>query len=326
MAELKYWQAINEALHEELERDESVVMLGEDIARPGGPFGATRGLLERFGPDRVRDTPISEGAVMGIATGAALQGCRPIVEVMFMDFLLLGLDQLVNHAAKLRFMSGGAYDVPLTVVTACGARTGAGPQHSQSFEAFLAHVPGIEVLWPSEVADVKALLKAAIRSDRPAVVVVSLALWRKKGDVPQEESVGRIGEAAVRAVGTDLTIVAYGPAVDVALEAGARLRAEAAISCEVIDLRSLSPLDLTCIVQSVEKTRRLIVLQDGYPLCGIAEALLGRLHARLHGVLETPARVLAPVAAPVPFSPSLERLYFPGVDELVRNAEEVLHG
>ena len=193
MRELKYWQAVNEALFEEMGRDERVTLAGEDVAQPGGPFGASRGLLEKFGPWRVKDTPISEAAIAGLAVGAALAGLRPVVEIMFVDFMALAMDQIVNQAAKTRYMSGGRLSLPMTIRMLCGAGRNNGPQHSQSLEALLCHVPGLKVVWPSTPAEAKGLLKSAIRDDDPVIVIDSLSLWTSRGPVPDGDHLTPIG-------------------------------------------------------------------------------------------------------------------------------------
>jgi pyruvate dehydrogenase E1 component beta subunit len=310
MRELKYWQAINEALFEEMARDERVTVAGEDVAEPGGPFGATRGLLEKFGRWRVKDTPISEEGIAGLAVGAALAGLRPVVEIMFLDFMALAMDQVVNQAAKISYMSGGRQRLPMTIRSLCGAGRNNGPQHSQNLEAWLAHVPGLKVVWSSTPGDAKGLLKSAIRDDNPVIVIDSLSLWTAKGEVPEGEHLVPIGKACVRREGSDATVVAIGSMVHRALAAAERL-AESGVQTEVIDLRSVSPLDRDTILASVAKTHRLVIAQDAVKPFGIgaeiaamvAEEALEELDARIR-------RVAAPFA-PVPFSPTLEDAYYP---------------
>ncbi len=321
MKELKYWQAINEALAEELERDEGVCILGEDVGAPGGAFGATQGLFDRFGPERVRDTPISEAALMGIATGAAMCGIRPVLEIMFLDFILLTLDQLLNHAAKMRFMSGGVHKVPLTVITACGARRSTGPQHSQVLAPMLANVPGLRVVWPSTPADAKGLIKSAIRSDDPTLVIESLSLWRNKGEVPEGEYLVPLGRANIVRQGGDVTLIGVGSSMPTVVSAAEHLDVQG-ISCEVVDLRSLSPLDLDTVIESVARTGRLVVAQDGYPALGLGAGLVGHVVTSAFGALKAAPRVVEPPASPVPFNRTLEEMYYPdvtAVEEAVRS-------
>jgi pyruvate/2-oxoglutarate/acetoin dehydrogenase E1 component len=321
--QLKYWQAINEGLREEFERDPSACLIGEDVGGPGGPFGATQGLLEAFGPDRVRDAPISEAALTGLATGAAMVGLRPVLEIMFFDFILLALDQLVNHAAKMRFMSGGSYRVPLTIITACGARRGTGPQHSQVFDAVLAGVPGLRLVWPSTPADAKGLLKSAIRCDDPVVFVESLSLWRTVGEVPENDALVPLGRAAVSRPGEDVTIVGIGSSMPAILGAAEEL-GQVDISCEVVDLRSLSPLDVDTVAESARRTGRLVVVQDSSPNLGVGVALVGHLAGPLFGELKSAPQIVAPPGSPTPFSPVLEAIYYPSADSVVAAVKATL--
>ncbi|MPZ60562.1 MAG: alpha-ketoacid dehydrogenase subunit beta [Propionibacteriales bacterium] len=322
MPELKYWQAIRSALRDEMARDERVLVLGEDVAQPGGPFGATKGLLDEFGPSRVRDTPISEAAIMGAALGAAMTGLRPVAEIMFLDFMTLAADQLVNQAAKVSWMSGGRFHVPLVVRTICGNRRGTGPQHAQSLEAWLAHVPGLKVVWPSSPGDAYGLLKTAIRDDDPVVVVESLALWGSRGPVDEGADVP-LGTAAVRQPGGDLTVAAWGATVPVALDA-ARHLADEGIGVEVVDVRSISPLDEATILASVAKTGRLVVVHDAVSPAGVGAEIAALAAGQGFDTLRAPVvRVTAPFA-PVPFAKHLETAYYPQADDVVAAARRVL--
>ncbi len=322
MRELKYWQAVNEALFEEMGRDERVAIAGEDVGQPGGPFGASRGLLDKFGPWRVRDTPISEEAIAGLAVGGALAGLRPVVEIMFVDFVALAMDQIVNQAAKTRYMSGGRLPLPMTIRMLCGAGRNNGPQHSQNLEAWLCHVPGLKVVWPSTPADAKGLLKSAIRDDDPVIVIDSLNLWTMRGGVPDGDHVTPIGTADVKRAGTDVTIVTVGSMVHRALAAATTL-ARDGVEAEVLDLRTLSPLDRDAILASVAKTHRLVIAHDAVKPFGfgaevaalVAEEALEELDAR-------PKRVTPPFA-PVPFSPTLEDAYYPQADAIVAAVKSV---
>ncbi|NKQ55008.1 alpha-ketoacid dehydrogenase subunit beta [Amycolatopsis sp. K13G38] len=324
MTETKYWRAINTALAEEMRRDERVVLIGQDVASPGGPFGATKGLMKEFGPNRVRDTPISEGAVVGAAVGAAMAGLRPVVEVMFFDFITLALDQLVNQAAKMAYMSMGHYSVPLTLRTMCGAGLGAGPQHSQNLEAWLAAVPGLKVVSPGTPAEAKGLLKAAIRDPDPVVVIESASLWSMKGEVIDDaEAVLPMGRAAVRREGSDVTLVCWGSSVPGALEA-AQILAEQGVEVEVIDLRTLNPLEKECVVRSVRKTGRLVVCQNAVTTCSIGSDLIRIVATAAHRSLRVAPELVAPPFAPVPFPPGLERAYFPQQHDVVAAVHRAL--
>jgi pyruvate/2-oxoglutarate/acetoin dehydrogenase E1 component len=323
MRELKYWQAVNEALFEEMARDERVTLAGEDVAAPGGPFGASRGLLDKFGPWRVKDTPISEAVIAGLAVGAALAGLRPVVEIMFLDFMCLAMDQVVNQAAKVSYMSGGRQRLPLTIRTLCGAGRNNGPQHSQSLEAWLCHVPGLKVVWPSTPADAKGLLKSAIRDDNPVIVIDSLNLWTSKESVTEEEQLTPIGKAAVRRRGADATVVAVGSMVPRALAAAAQLATEG-IDTEVIDLRTLSPLDRETILASVAKTHRLVIAHDAVKPFGFGSEIAAMVAEEALEELDARVRRVAAPWAPVPFSPPLEAAYYPQAPEIQAAVRAVL--
>jgi pyruvate/2-oxoglutarate/acetoin dehydrogenase E1 component len=323
MAVLKYWKALNEAMSEEMERDERVVLFGEDVAAPGGAYIATKGLLDRFGPRRVRDTPISEAALVGMATGAAMTGLRPVVEIMFFDFITLAADQLVNHAAKVASVSGGAFSVPMVLRTMCGAGRNTGPQHGQGLEAWLAHIPGLRVVWPSNPADAKGLLKSAIREPNPTVVIESLALWGSRGEVPEGEHLVPIGEAGIARAGDDLTLVSWGGAMSRTLAAAEMLAIEHDLGAEVIDLRSLSPLDEAAILGSLGRTGRLVIVHDAVgPFGGGAEIAALAATKGFHLLRAPVARVTAPFAH-VPFPPQLERAYFPQAEQIVAAGREL---
>jgi pyruvate/2-oxoglutarate/acetoin dehydrogenase E1 component len=323
MRELKYWQAVNEALSEEMARDDTVTLAGEDVAAPGGPFGASRGLLEKFGPWRVKDTPISELTIAGLGVGAALAGLRPIVELMFFDFVALAMDQIVNQAAKFSYMSGGRQRVPMTIRTLCGAGRSNGPQHSQNLEAWIGHVPGLKLVWPSTPADAKGLLKAAVRDDNPVIVVDSLSLWNSKGPVPEGDYVTPIGKADVKRRGIDATVVAIGSMVHRALDAAERLSADG-IELEVIDLRSISPLDHDTILESVAKTHRLVIAHDAVKPFGFGAEIAAMVAEDAFEHLRAPIKRVAAPFAPVPFSPSLEQAYFPQADAIEAAVRSVI--
>jgi len=320
MAEIRYIDAIRGALGDSLADDPSVVVLGEDIS-VGGPFGATRGLIDDHGPWRVRDTPISEGAVMGLAVGAALTGLRPVVEVMFIDFITLAMDQLVNHAAKLRFMSGGALTVPLAVRAQFGASGGFGAHHSQSLEAWFAHVPGIRVVAPGTPADAYASLRAAIQSDDPVLVLEHRGLyWMRGPDTP----VPAPWTSTVVRTGGDVTLVAWSRMRQTALEA-AELLAREGIEVEVIDARALSPLDLPPIVDSVRRTHRAIIATESVVQSGLSAEIAAALSEAAFDDLAAPvARIGAPFVPP-PASPVLEARFVPST-ERVADATRALVG
>lgn len=322
----KYWQAINAGLAEELRHDDHVVLFGEDVAAPGGPFGATKGLLREFGPTRVRDTPISEAAITGMAVGAAMAGLKPVVEIMFFDFLTLAMDQLVNQAAKMSYLSSGHYHVPLTLRTMCGAHLGPGPQHAQSLESWVASVPGLKVVWGGTPADAKGLLKAAIRDPNPVVVIESGGLWSTRGEVPNEaDHVVPIGKAHVRRTGDDVTLVCWGSTVPRADKAAEYL-AGVGVEVEVVDLRTLLPLDRDCLLGSVRKTGRLVIVQDAVAPCSVGSEVIRVAASDAFDALRAGPVVVSAPFAPVPFPPLLEEAYFPDVDDVISAIQKVLSG
>ncbi|MCB2099604.1 MAG: alpha-ketoacid dehydrogenase subunit beta [Rhodobacterales bacterium] len=321
MTESRYIKAIAQALDEEMARDETVYIIGEDVGASGGAFGGTRGLLDKYGPLRVRDTPISEAAIMGLALGSAVKGLRPVVEIMFADFLPMCMDQIVNQIAKTRYMFGGQFHAPMVIRSPGGGGLNAGPQHSQSLEAWFAHVPGLKVVVPSTPYDAKGLLKSAIRDDDPVLFLENKALYAMKGDVPDGDYVLPIGKADIKRPGNDVTIVSLSRMVHQAL-AAAKILAERGIEAEVIDLRTVSPLDKETIFASVEKTSRLVVAHEAVKTAGIGAEISALVSEEMIDCLDGPVvRVGAPFA-PVPFS--LESDYLPGPADVVAAVEKVL--
>lgn len=321
MKEVRYIKAINEALHEEMARDESVFLIGEDVGAPGGAFGGTRGLLQAFGERRVKDTPISESAIVGLALGAAMKGLRPVVEVMFADFLPVCMDQIVNQIAKTRFMFGGQFTAPLVIRAPGGAGLNAGPQHSQSLEAWFAHVPGLKVVMPATPYDAKGLLKSAIRDDDPVLFLEHKALYAMSGKIPEEEFLVPLGKADIRRTGSDVTIVTASRMVQQTLDAAEMLAAQGT-DAEVIDLRSLTPLDKDTIFQSVEKTSRLVIAHEAVKAFGIGAEIAAMVSEEMIDVLDAPVvRVGAPFS-PVPFSQESD--YLPNASDVVRAVEKVM--
>jgi pyruvate dehydrogenase E1 component beta subunit len=323
MAETRFVRAVNEALADSMAADPSVIVLGEDVAAPGGPFGATKGLLDRFGPARVRDTPISEAAIVGAAVGAAMSGLRPVVEIMFMDFTTLAMDALVNQAAKARFMFGGQCSIPMVLRTPHGGGISAGPQHSQCLEAWFAHVPGLKVVCPSTPADAYALLRAAIADPDPVIFVENKALYASKGELAEPREAAAIGTARIARAGGDVTLVTYGAMVRVAEGAAATLSGEG-VGVEIVDLRSLQPWDEALVLQSLGKTHRLVILHEAVEAFGVGAEIAARMADVGFDELDAPiVRVGAPFM-PVPFARALEREYMPGADEVVAAVRRVL--
>ena len=320
--ELTIAQAVNEALAEELRRDEAVFVIGEDVAEAGTPFKVLSGLVEEFGPERILDSPISEAGIAGLGVGAAMTGLRPVVDIMFGDFLTLVMDLLVNQAAKVHYMSGGKLNVPLVVRTTLGATRRSAAQHSQSLQAWVAHVPGLKVELPSTPADAKGLLKSAIRDDNPVVFIEDKMDWRVTGDVPDGEFTIPLGVADVKRSGSDVTLVGTSSMVRVCLGAADLLAAEG-ISAEVVDPRTLTPLDTETLVASARKTGRAIVVDEGHRSYGVTAELASVIAEGAFYELDAPVRRLGAMDVPVPFSPTLEDETVPTPELVVVVAREL---
>jgi 2-oxoisovalerate dehydrogenase E1 component beta subunit len=321
MALLTYVEAIRQGIWEEMERDPSVFLLGEDIGAYGGAFKVTAGMLERFGEDRVIDTPISESAIVGAAIGAALMGMRPVVEMQFMDFIACGFDQIVNMAAKLHYRWGPA--VPIVIRGPSGAGVHGGPYHSQSNEMWFVHTPGLKVVAPATAYDAKGLVKAAIRDDNPVIFFEHKFLYRRiKEEVPEQDYVVPIGKAAVRREGTDIAVITYGAMVWTALDAARELEKEG-LSLEVVDLRSLLPYDEEAVLASVRKCGKVILLHEDTRTGGMAGELAALIAEKAFEDLDGPIiRVTAP-DTPVPFSPPLEEYFLPNAQKLAEAARKL---
>jgi pyruvate/2-oxoglutarate/acetoin dehydrogenase E1 component len=321
--ELSYAEALREALRLEMQRDPGVFVMGEDIAEHGGAFQVTAGLLAEFGPVRIRQTPISENGFVGAGVGAALTGLRPVVELMYIDFAGLAIDQIVNQAAQNRLMFGGQARVPLVVRTQGGSGRGNAAQHSKSLEAWFTHVAGLKVVMPATPADAKGLLTAAIRDDDPVVFIEHKLLYKEKGPVPSGEHIVPIGKADVKRKGKDLTIVTWSREVLFALDAATRLAADG-IDAEVIDLRSLVPLDKEAILGSVHKTRRLLVVHEAIKRGGYGGEIAALVAEEAFDDLDAPPRRLAGADTPIPYAAHLERAAVPQVEDIVRVARDIL--
>lgn len=323
MREISYVRAIGEALREEMHRDPNIFLAGEDIGPSGGTFGMTRGLHKEFGDARVKDTPISEAAIVGLAVGAAAAGARPVVEIMFDDFITIAMDQIVNQAAKMRYMFGGKLRLPITIRTMCGAGLNAGPQHSQSLEAWFVHVPGLKVVMPSTPYDVKGLLKAAIRDDNPVIFLENKALHGMRMAVPEEDYVLPLGKAEIKREGRDVTVVAISQMVPKALAAATQLAAEG-IEVEVVDPRTLSPLDKDTILASVRKTGRLVVAHEAVAPCGIGAEIAAIVAEEAFSSLRAPVKRVTAPFTPVPYSKPLEAFYLPNAERIAQAVKGVL--
>lgn len=317
---MTYAEAVREAMAQAMTADDRVFLMGEDVGVYGGAFGVTNDLYQRFGTDRVRDTTISELGIVGMGVGAALTGMRPIVEIQFSDFLCQAMDQVVNQAAKLHFMVGGQADVPLVIRAPGGSGTGAAAQHSQSLEAWFAHIPGLKVVMPSNATDAGSLLLAALEDPNPVIVLEHKLLYKQTFEVPETFPKAYLGEGRIEREGTDLTIVATSVEVQRSVEAAERL-AEAGISAEVIDPRTIKPLDVDLILNSVSRTGRVLLVQEAVKTGGfMAEVSATIAESEVFGDLQAPIRRLCGLDTPIPYSPKLERASVPQVDDIVAAA------
>jgi pyruvate/2-oxoglutarate/acetoin dehydrogenase E1 component len=319
---LTYAEALNEALAEEMERDPDVFLIGEDIGIHGGAFKVTNGLLERFGDKRVVDAPISEEAFVGAAIGAAMVGARPVAEVMYIDFITLALDAIINQAAKTRYMFGGAVSIPLVIRTQGGAGRGNAGQHSQSLEALFYHIPGLKICMPSSPADAKGLLKSAIRDNNPVIFIEHKLLYFQKGPVPDGEYLIDLGLADVKRLGSDITIVATSNMVPLALECAKDLEQQG-IECEVIDPRTLVPLDFDAIVTSIEKTHKAVIIQEAVRRGGVASDLVAELTERAFDYLDAPIVRVTGVNGIVPYATNLEQIFIPNKQTVINAVRQL---
>lgn len=323
MPVITYRQALTEALREEMSRDQNVFVLGEEIGRFGGSYKVTEGLLDEFGPDRILGTPISELGIIGLATGAAMTGLRPVAEIMTINFIIVGMDQLVNNAAKIPYMFGGEARVPIVVRTPSGAGHQLTAQHSQVLEVWFAYVPGMYVVAPSTPADAKGLLKSCIRDDNPILFVENVLLYNEKGEVPDGEYTVPLGQADVKREGEDVTIVSYSRMVHTALDAAEKLAGEG-ISAEVIDLRSLRPLDTETIVQSVRKTNRAIIVHEGWRKYGAGAEIAAQIQELAFDYLDHPVERITGAEVPLPYATSLEAAAMPKLEYVIDGARAMV--
>jgi pyruvate dehydrogenase E1 component beta subunit len=315
--------ALNTALKEELARDPSVFLMGEEVAEYQGAYKVTRGLLEEFGPKRVIDTPITELGFAGLGVGAAMAGLRPIVEFMTFNFSILATDQIINSAAKMLYMSGGQFKIPIVFRGPGGSAYQVSSQHSQALESWYAYFPGLKVVMPSTPADAKGLLKSAIRDDDPVIFIEQERMYGMKGEVPEDEDfIIPLGVAEVKREGTDATIVARSLMVPTALKAAEELEKDG-VSCEVIDPRTIRPLDINAIVESVKKTNRVVIAEVSHPFCGVAAEISAEINERAFDYLDAPVKRVSGADVPMPYAKNLERLAIPDVEQIVAAVREV---
>jgi len=323
MRELTYREALREALREEMERDSSVFMLGEEIAEYGGAYKVTQGLVDEFGHDRIRNTPLAEAAIAGAALGAALVGMRPIAEIMYIDFSLIAANQICNQIAKLRYMTAGMVKVPLVIRTQSGGGVAAGPHHSQSLEAFYTHIPGLIVVMPANPYDAKGLLKSSIREDNPVMFIEHKAMYGDTGTVPEEEYLVPLGKAEVKREGNDITVIAISRTVNHALAAAETLEKEG-VDLEVIDPRTLKPLDEDLILNSVKKTSRVMIVHEACKTGGFGAEIAAIIAEKAFDYLDAPIKRVTALDSPIPFNPRLEDYVLPNEENIVSAALELM--
>ncbi|MBI5079712.1 MAG: alpha-ketoacid dehydrogenase subunit beta [Chloroflexi bacterium] len=324
MSVLTMSKALAQAMYEEMERDPNIVVLGEEVGAQGGTYGVTAGLFEKFGKDRVRDTPISEGVIVGAAVGAAMNGLRPVAEIMGINFAFLAMDQIVNHAAKIHSMFGGQFKCPLVVRTTSGGGKQLAATHSQTPDVIFAHFPGLKVVAPSTPAEAKALLKASIRSDDPVFFIEHSTMYSERGEVSDDPNfLLPIGKSDIKRKGKDVTIVTYSKMVSVSLKAAAELEKEG-IEVEIIDLRSLRPLDLDPVFESFKKTNRAVIVEEGWKTFGIGSEVATRIYEECFDYLDAPIERVAQKEVPLPYSAELERAAIPQVKDVIAAVKKVL--
>ncbi len=325
MAELTYRVALNQAMTEEMERDDRVFLMGEEVAQYDGAYKVSQGMLKQFGERRIIDAPLSEEGFAGIGIGAAMVGLRPIIEFMTFSFSLVAIDQIVNNAANMRYMSGGQFAVPIVFRGSSGMAGCLAATHSHRPEAWYAQIPGLTVLMPSTPADAKGLLKAAIRSDDPVIFIEHEVLYGDKGEVPDGEHVVPIGKADVKRAGGDVTLITYSRSLKATLAAAEKLAADEGIDAEVIDLRSIRPLDLDTLLASILKTHRAVIVEEDWPYCGLGAGIADRINQRIFDELDAPIRRVASKDAPIPYNRRMEASMLPNVDRVVAAVKDVCY-
>jgi pyruvate/2-oxoglutarate/acetoin dehydrogenase E1 component len=323
MRNIEYREALTEALDEEMQRDDSVFILGEDVGSSRGAFRVTTGLMEKYGPERVLGTPISEATIIGAAVGAAITGQRPVAEIMFMDFIPQAMDQIVNQAAKISFMTGDSLNVPIVIRTPGGIARSTGAQHSQSLEAWFYHTPGLKVVIPSTPYDAKGLLKTAIRDNTPVIFIEHKMLYLHKGPVPEEEYTIPFGKAEIKREGSDVTIFAYSRMLHTTIEAAEELQKEG-ISCEVIDPRTLVPLDIDTLIDSVKKTKRLVIVVEACERGGVGSHICSLVVKKAFDFLDAPIEIVAGLNTPIPYSGIIESACYPHKEDVIKTIKKML--
>ena len=324
MRTIQFREAVAEAMSEEMRLDDSIYLMGEEVAEYNGAYKASKGMLDEFGPDRVIDTPIAELGFAGIGVGSAMNGNRPIIEFMTFNFSLVGIDQIINNAAKMRQMSGGQFNIPIVFRGPTGSAGQLGATHSQAFESWYANTPGLKVIVPSNPYDAKGLLKAAIRDDDPVIFMESEQMYGDKGEVPEEEYIIEIGKADIKREGSDVTIVSFGKIIKEAYKAAEQL-AEEDISCEIIDLRTVRPMDHDAILESVKKTNRLVILEEAWPFGNVATEITYQVQSKAFDYLDAPIVKLNTADTPAPYSPGLLQEWLPNSDDVVKAVKKVMY-
>jgi len=324
MKTIQFREAVCEAMSEEMRRDEAVYLMGEEVAEYNGAYKASKGMLDEFGPDRVIDTPIAELGFAGIAIGSAMNGCRPIVEYMTFNFSLVGIDQIINNAAKIRQMSGGQFNCPVVFRGPTASAGQLGATHSQAFENWFANTPGLKVIVPSNPADAKGLLKSAIRDDDPVIFMESEQMYGDKGEVPEGEYLIPIGVADIKREGIDVTIVSFGKIIKEAYAAAEELEKDG-ISCEIIDLRTVRPLDIDAVLNSVKKTNRLVILEEAWPFGNVSTEITYQVQEKAFDYLDAPIVKINTADTPAPYSPVLLKEWLPNSNDVVKAVKKVLY-
>ena len=324
MKTLQFREAICEAMSEEMRKDDSIYLMGEEVAEYNGAYKASKGMLDEFGPERVIDTPISELGFAGIGVGSAMNGNRPIIEFMTFNFALVGIDQIINNAAKIRQMSGGQFNCPIVFRGPTGSAGQLGATHSQAFESWFANCPGLKVVVPSNPADAKGLLKAAIRDNDPVIFMESEQMYGDKAEVPEGDYIIPLGVADIKRVGTDVTIISFGKIIKEAYKAADELEKEG-ISCEIIDLRTVKPLDYEAILTSVKKTNRLVILEEAWPYGNVASEIIYHIQSNAFDYLDAPIEKINTADTPAPYSPVLLAEWLPNHEDVIKSVKKVLY-